>query len=73
MEFLQGGREILVIGAVDRVEPAENQGLQFLEPGERFRAGPERRGQGVPDQDLRGVLDVGNDIPDLARPQLPAG
>ncbi len=68
--FADGGFEMLEVGGVDRINPAEHHRMDFLETGERLGRGIALVGDGVADLDVGGGLDVGDEIADVARVQV---
>src|SRR5438067_487929 len=68
-QFPDGGFQMLEVAGVDRINPAENHRVNFLEPGQRFPCGVTEVGNGVADLHVGGRLDVSDEITDVARVQ----
>ncbi len=58
--------QVLEVAGVDRVNPAENHRMDFLEAGQRFLGRIAQIGHGVADLDIRRALDVRDEITDVA-------
>ena len=69
-QLLDRVAQLLVVGAVDRIEPGENHRLHLLEAGQRRIARPIGVGHGVADAGLGDVLDAGGEEAHLAGAEL---
>ena len=67
LELPHGGLQLLEVGRVDRVDPAEDHWLNLLESGKGFEGRFLGVGEGVSDLDLGCGLDVADEIADIAR------
>ncbi len=70
LEFAHGGFEVLEVRGVDRVNPAEDHGVDFLEARESFGGRAFRVGQGVADFDFGGGFDICDEVADIPRVEL---
>ena len=72
LQLAHGGLQMLEVRGVDRIDPAEDHRVDFLEAGQRLLRGVAQVGDRIADLHVGGRLDVRDEVTDIARVQLRA-